>query len=162
VLLGICAVCVAQPLYAQQPTSLRAPGPIAETAERIARERWPTDTAAFTIDEQGRPRFRGGVTEQLPPPPWQLTPEITPVPALGAISHQEMVAVMTPREFSAPAISPAGGGVDPGAIWHSIRGAWRDWQERRIHERVMREVEALRAASDDQTNEQAATDIPAP
>jgi len=36
-----------------------------------------------------------------------------------------------------------GGSVDPGSIYQSIRNAWRDWQARRIHNRVMRELEEL-------------------
>jgi hypothetical protein len=36
-----------------------------------------------------------------------------------------------------------GGSADPGSIYQSIRSAWRDWQARRIHERVMRELEEL-------------------
>ena len=48
--------------------------------------------------------------------------------------------MMTPKEFSTPAI---GGSADPGSIYRSIRNAWRDWQARRIHQRVMRELEEL-------------------
>ena len=48
--------------------------------------------------------------------------------------------MMTPQEYATPMI---GGAVDPGSIYQSIRGAWRDWQARRIHERVMRELEEL-------------------
>ena len=47
--------------------------------------------------------------------------------------------MMTPQEYSTPLI---GGSVDPGTIYQSIRNAWRDWQARRIHQRVMRELEA--------------------
>jgi hypothetical protein len=32
---------------------------------------------------------------------------------------------------------------------NGIKQAWRDWQARRIHERVMKEVEALKAAAVD-------------
>lgn len=117
-----------------------APGPIQESAERIAREYWPTDAATFTIDEQGRPRFRSGVTETTPTPPWQPTPDGQPVPARGAVSHQEMLRIMTPQEFSTPLI---GGSVDPGSIYNDIKKAWREWEARRIHERVTKEVEEL-------------------
>jgi hypothetical protein len=51
-----------------------------------------------------------------------------------------MVRMMTPREYSTPLI---GGSVDPGSIYQGIKDAWRDWQMRRIHERVMRELEEL-------------------
>jgi hypothetical protein len=33
--------------------------------------------------------------------------------------------------------------VDPGSIYRIIRSAWRGWQARRIHQRVMRELEEL-------------------
>jgi len=52
---------------------------------------------------------------------------------------------MTPQEFSTPLISAS---ADPGEIYNSIKKAWRDWQARRVHERVMKEIEALKAASD--------------
>src|SRR5690349_4687286 len=72
---------------------LHAPGPIAATAEKLARELWPeqVDTGSPAVDEQGRPHFRSGTTETAPPRPWQLSPEDKSiVPARGAISHQEM------------------------------------------------------------------------
>ena len=47
---------------------------------------------------------------------------------------------MTPQEFSTPLISAS---VDPGDIYNGFRRAWRDWQARRIHERVVRELEEL-------------------
>jgi hypothetical protein len=121
------------------------PGPIQESAERLAREYWPTDSATFTIDEQGRPRFRSGVTVTQPGPPWQQSSEPEPDRYRGAISHQEMLRMMTPQEFSTPPL--IGGTVDPGEMINSIKQAWRDWQARRIHERVMKEVEALKAAA---------------
>jgi hypothetical protein len=114
--------------------------PIGKSAERIARELWPTDVVTSTIDEEGRPRFRSGITVTTLPPPWQLTPDTAPTPARGAISHQEMLRMMTPQEFSTPMI---GGSVDPNSIYRSIRNAWRDWQERRIQKRIVRELEEL-------------------
>src|SRR5262245_48971452 len=121
----------------------RAPGPIAETAEKLARELWPEQAASnfFVVDEQGRPRFRSGTTATVPRPAWQLSPEERSiVPSSGAISHQEMVRFMTPQEFSTPLIAAS---VDPGSIMNEIKKAWRDWQARRIHERVTKERENL-------------------
>jgi hypothetical protein len=121
----------------------RAPGPIAETAEKLARELWPDQAAsnAFVVDEQGRPRFRSGTTETVPRPPWQLSADDTStVPSRGAISHQEMVRFMTPQEFSTPLIA---GSVDPGSLMNEMKKAWREWQARRIHERVTKEREEL-------------------
>jgi hypothetical protein len=51
-----------------------------------------------------------------------------------------MLRMMTPREFSTPLISAS---VDPGNIYHGFKRTWREWQARRIHERVMRELEEL-------------------
>src|SRR5262245_6289702 len=114
VLLTAFALC-ASSVYAQEASQTPAQGPIAESADRIAREWWPTDAATFTIDEEGRPRFRTGVTEKLPPPLWQPAPDLSPAPARGAISHQEMVRMMTPQAFSTPLIS---GSADPGQIYN--------------------------------------------
>src|SRR5215510_10103545 len=88
------ALC-ATPLYAQERTT-SAPGPIAESAERLAREYWPTDTSSFTVDEDGRPRFRSSITATIPSPPWQQSTELEPDRVRGAISHQEMLRMMTP------------------------------------------------------------------
>ena len=130
----------AQESKTPRPPRAREPGPIAESANRIARDWWPTDPASFTIDEEGRPRFRTGIIETLPAPPWRPSPDDPLTPARGAISHQEMLRVMTPQEFSTPLISVS---TDPGSIYNNIRKAWRDWQARRIHERVVKELEEI-------------------
>jgi hypothetical protein len=143
-----CVLCLSPVLRAQETDRQASPRPIQDSAARIAREYWPTDIATFTIDEQGRPRFRSGVTATLPSPPWQLSSEPEPSRYRGAISHQEMLRVMTPQEFSTPLIS---GSVDPGEMYNGIKKVWREWQARRIHERVMKEIaelERLNAAAD--------------
>lgn len=58
--------------------------------------------------------------------------------------------MMTPQEFSTPLISA---GVDPGAIMNSVKTAWREWQARRVHERVMKELEELKRLNDAAGNE---------
>ena len=148
-LLGAFVLCLSPALHAQD-TSAAASKPITESAERLAREWWPrdVDSFTFTIDDEGRPRFRASVTVERPlPPPWQLSNEPQADNYRGAISHQEMLRVMTPQEFSTPPL--IGGSADPGQIINSIKHAWRDWEARRIHERVMKEVEALKAAAAD-------------
>jgi hypothetical protein len=140
-LLAVLALCASPALHAQEGPVWPAERPISESAERIARELWPTDVATSTIDEEGRPRFRSAITVTMLPPPWRLTPDTAPTPSRGAISHQEMVRVMTPREYSIPPIG--GGSADPGSMFQSIRSAWRDWQGRRIDKRIMRELEEL-------------------
>jgi hypothetical protein len=126
--------------HAQERSQTPAPGPIADSAERIARELWPTDATSFYVDEEGRPRFRSGVTESIPPPPWQPAKDLSLTPARGAISHKEMLRVMTPQEFSTPLISAS---VDPGHIYNGIKRTWRERQARRIRERIIRELEEL-------------------
>jgi hypothetical protein len=139
-LLGACVLCLFQSLRAQETDSQASPRPIQDSAERLARELWPIGDYDFTIDEEGRPRFRSGVTVTLAPPQWQSWLEPGPNRNRGAISHQEMLRVMTPQMFSTPLIS---GSADPGEIYNGIRNAWREWQARRIHERVMKELEEL-------------------
>jgi hypothetical protein len=151
-LIGL-ATCLSADLRAQEAERApRAPGPIAESTDRIARETWPTDAWSFTIDEDGRPRFRSGVTATLPPPLWQLTPgDTSPVPSRGALSHREMVAAVTPEAFRGNVLYSVS--VDPGAIYNGITKAWRDWQARRIHERVTQELEEfLRATAERESN----------
>jgi hypothetical protein len=147
-LLTAFALC-ASGAPAQETARTPAQRPIAESAERIAREFWLTDAAPLSVDEEGRPRFRTGITETLPPPPWRPALDLPLTPARGAISHKEMVRMMTPMEFSTPLISAS---VDPGDVYNGLKRAWRDWQARRIHERVTRELaelERLRAPQDE-------------
>ena len=141
-LLAALALCVSPVLHAQEGRVWPAERPISKSAERIARELWPTNVATSTIDEEGRPRFRSGITVTVLPPPWRLTPDTAPTPSRGAVSHQEMLRMMTPREYSTPPIG-GGGSVDPGSIFQSIRSAWRDRQARRFQKRVMHELEEL-------------------
>jgi len=139
-LFAALALCASPALHAQERTAWSAERPISKSAERIARELWPIAVATSTLDEEGRPRFRSGITVTMLPPPWWPTPDTAPAPARGAISHQEMVRMMTPQQFSTPMVA---GSVDPGSIVQSIRSAWRDWQARRIQERILRELEEL-------------------
>ena len=151
-LLVASAVWLSSNLHAQesQTPRPRESGPIAESANRIARDWWPTEPASFSIDEEGRPRFRTGTTATLPAPPWRLSPDDPLTPARGAISHKEMVRMMTPQEFSTPLMSVS---TDPGAVYKEIRKTWREWQARRIHERVVKELEEfkrMRSAASEQ------------
>src|SRR5262245_40800765 len=100
-LLGAFLFVVAATSHAQERVTadtrereLRAPGPIAESADKLARELWPelAFSNSVAVDEQGRPRFRSGTTETAPRPLWWVSPEDkSSVPSRGAISHQEMV-----------------------------------------------------------------------
>src|ERR1044072_4125695 len=122
-------VLFASRTHAQETSRISGQGPIADSAERLARQVWPTDVAAFSVDEEGQPRFRGGVTETIPLPPWRPSQDRSLPPARGAISHKEMVRTMTPQAFATPLISAS---VDPGEIYNGVKRAWRDWQAGRI------------------------------
>src|SRR4026208_36138 len=103
-LLTAFALCASGAL-AQETSRTPAQRPIAESAEPIAREFCLTDGAPFSFDEEGRPRFRTGVTETVPPPPWRPAPDLSLTPKRGAISHKEMVRMITPTEVSTRPIS---------------------------------------------------------
>jgi len=147
-LLGAFLLCLFANLRAQETKTPAAPGPIAESVARVARETWPIDFSP--IDEQGRARFRTSVTETDPSiPPWQTHADQFHVPVRGALSHSELLSVITPEPFRSRVMYPAGVGVDPGEIVHNIKQAWRDWQARRIHARVTKELEEFLRATDD-------------
>src|SRR5262245_45610409 len=104
-LLAALALCVSPVLHAQEGRVWPAERPISKSAERMGHGMWPTDGATSTIDEQGLPRFRSVITVTiLLSPPCQLTPDTAPTPSRGAVSHQEMLRMMTPREYSTPPI----------------------------------------------------------
>jgi hypothetical protein len=133
--------------HAQDAPASRPARPIADSAERIARERWSTDDSAST-DEQGRPRFRASVTvdEFVLPPPWYETdPAIGRFRRPGTAYHQEFLSVVTPEAFRASTFNAGGVSVDPGTMFGGIKSAWHSWQERRARERIEREVAELRA-----------------
>jgi hypothetical protein len=135
-----------------QEAPASSPGrPIAESAERIARQLWSVDDSAST-DEQGRPRFRASVTvdEFVLPPPWYETdPSSSRFRRPGTLYHQEFLSVVTPEAFRGGTLNGAAVGagvsVDPGTIVDGFKSAWRGWQERRVRERIEREVAELRA-----------------
>jgi hypothetical protein len=138
---------------AQETSASRPARPIAETAERIARELWSIGDAAST-DELGRPQFRASVTvdEFVLPLPWfETDPAIGRFRRRGTLYHQEFLSVVTPEAFRAGTLNGAAAGagvsVDPGTMFDGLRSAWRSWQERRVRERIEREVAELRARS---------------
>jgi hypothetical protein len=121
--------------------------PIAETAERMARELWPTDVSS-SIDDQGRPRFRATATvnEFGLPVPWQdVDANRAPFkPRGGNLHHHQFLAQVTPEEFRSSVLYPAGITVDPGEMFNGLKSAWRSWQEKRVRERIAKEMEELR------------------
>jgi len=121
--------------------------PIADSAERIARELWSVDDSEST-DEQGRTRFRASITvdEFVLPPPWYETdPAIGRFRRPGTLYHQEFLSVVTPEAFRASTFNAGGVSVDPGTMFDGLKSAWRSWQEKRVRERIEREVAELRA-----------------
>ena len=87
-LLAAFVLCASR-AHAQETSRRPALGPIAESAERIAREFWPTDATPFSVDEEGRPRFRTGVTVTVPLLRGQPARDLSLTPTRGAISHKE-------------------------------------------------------------------------
>ena len=121
--------------------------PIAESAERVARDLWPVGDHGAT-DEQGRPRFRTSVmvNQFLLPLPWHETdPAAGRFRRPGTVHHQEFLSLVTPEEFRGGTFYTVGVGVDPGAVFDGVTSAWRNWQARRARERIAREAAELRA-----------------
>jgi hypothetical protein len=130
-----------------QPTSPEKP--ITETAERISRQLWPTEVnMVVTIDEDGRPRFRSGVAVDVPQAPWTPDPNVLYYRPFGGANHSEFLYQVTPEGFRAGALYPCCFSTDPASIVNGIKSAWRSYQEKRIRERIQKEVDELRAASD--------------
>jgi hypothetical protein len=146
ILIGACT-CLGVGVRAQEAPQRPPPAPITESAERLARELWPIDERGL-MDKRGRPPFRSSVT---------ATPLVLPLPWLetdaawrrfqrpGRLYHQEFLSVVTPEAFRGGALAAAGVAVDPGAMFGGVKTAWRNWQARRVHERVEKEVAQLRA-----------------
>ena len=129
---------------AQESPTAPSPRPIAESAERLAHELWPIE-----VDEQGRPRFRAGVTIQrfVLPLPW-VDPEAQPSlfrPRGGSLLHHQFLEAVTPEAFRASTLFPIGITVDPGAMYQDFKAMWRRWQEQRVRARVAKELEEFRA-----------------
>ncbi len=131
-------------LRAQDAASGLLARPIAESVERVARELWPTG-ALGQVDDNGQPRFRASITAHLPPlpAPWyDAAPE--PFQQRGTLYHREFLSTVTPEAFRGSAVRPiAGVSVDPGTMFDPAKRAWREWQTRRVHARIQRELEAL-------------------
>ncbi len=134
------------------PQEGRRSRPITETAERVARELWPTDVRVIEEDDDGRPRFRASVTVELPPlpPPWH-DPDAPTVQQRGTLYHREFLASVTPEAFRASQLVRSTGGVsvDPGTMFDPIKRTWREWQARRIRARIQEELANLRVVGDD-------------
>lgn len=142
VLAIIGVICLGGAVRAQDASQTPPARPIAETAERLARELWPLEVTS-RVDQEGRPRFRANITEtQIVLPPLWGPPDKAwiPVPPRGSIYHQEFLAMVTPEAFRASTLYPMGIGVDPGAIFQGLKQAWGDWQEERVRKRVEREL----------------------
>jgi hypothetical protein len=149
----VSTVCLGIAVVDAQETPQSPPArPVTETAERIARQLWPVEVDQGSLDEQGRPRFRTSV-EASPivlPLPWQNDPAGGPVQPRSRLYHAEFLSVVTPEPFRASALTAAAGGgvgVDPGAMFDGVKSVWREWQTRRVRERIERELAELQAAN---------------
>ena len=150
-LTAVLASLVCTGVGAQESPPLQPPRPIAESAERIARELWPI-VLHGPLDEQGRPRFRTGVTVRafVLPASW-IDTEAHPLPFRprgGSIYHHQYLTSVTPEAIRAGTLYPVGISVDPGAIYHDLKSAWRSRQEKRVRARIARELEELLARSE--------------
>ena len=117
-------------IHAQEAPASSSARPIADSAERIARELWSVDDSEST-DEQGRPRFRASITvdEFVLPPPWYETdPAIGRFRRPGTLYHQEFLSVVTPEAFRGGTLNGAAVGagvsVDPGTVFDGIKSVW--------------------------------------
>jgi len=143
------ALCLCSGLRAQEPPQPSTPParPVTDTAARVARELWPVAVFPSSGDGSGS-HFRVDVTAHtfVLPVPWVPAKDPTAqIRRPGPRQHQQFLYDVTPQAFRASTLYPIGITVDPGAIVHGVKARWRDWQARRIHERVEREVAQLRA-----------------
>jgi hypothetical protein len=141
--LGAIAVvlCFGSELFAQDAAPRPGTGPIAQSADRLARQMWPIDPDAL-VDDDGRPRFRATVIiedEELSPP-W-----LEPYGIHDNSVHRQFLRQVTPEGFRSSTLYPIGMSVDPATIVNGVKSAWRSWQEQRIRERIRKEVEQLEA-----------------
>jgi hypothetical protein len=145
---AIVVLCLCCGLRGQEPQPGTGPAhPVADTADRIARQLWPVDAFTSTGDGSGA-HFRVDVTAPTfaLPLPWLSTRDPTArIRGRGTQTHRQFLYDATPEAFRASTLYPIGITVDPGEILHGVKARWRDWQARRIHERVEREVAQLRA-----------------
>jgi hypothetical protein len=153
------ALCTAGPAAAQEgaPTtsalpspqpSASSPTPIADAAERIAREMWPDGLPDQIQSEGSTFRLNIHAPEVAVRAPWiDDDPPLPRRPTGGSIYHEEMLRHMVPEEFRASTFYPVGVSVDPATIVNGIRGVWRDWQVWRIRAQIARELAELEAAN---------------
>jgi hypothetical protein len=153
------ALCAAGPVAAQDgtpalpallstPASAPSPTPIADAAERLAREMWPDGLPDPVQSEGSTFRLNISAPEAAVRAPWSDDdPPLARRPTGGSLYHEEMLRHTVPEEFRASTFHPAGVSVDPATIVNGIRGMWRDWQVLRIRAQIARELAELEAAN---------------
>jgi hypothetical protein len=141
---GCVIVCAAVlfPVLAAEAQQRRQ-RPIAESADRIARETWPVERGQT---DEGITIFRAQTEADAEafklPPPWLSDQRMGPR-MNGLATHRERLMMVTPEAFRGSTLYPAGVGVDPAVIVNGVKTAWRKWQEQRVRERIQKEVDAL-------------------
>ena len=150
--LCVVALCSTAPAGAQQAAqdtgAAPSPTPIADAAERIARELFP-EGLADQVQSDGS-TFRLNIHA---PGPGQPFPRIddpqgpTRPPAGGSLYHQQMLESVVPQEFRASTFNTPRVSIDPATIVNGIRGVWRDVQVRRVRAQIARELAELEAAN---------------
>lgn len=151
VITSVGFACLGGGVRAQEAPPSQSTRPVTESAERIARELWAVGDPGPT-EEQGRPLFRTSVTVAASqfalPLPWQETdPALGRFRPRGRLYHQEFLSVVTPEAFRGGALATGGVGVDPGTMFDGVTKIWRNWQARRVRERIEREVAQLRSGA---------------
>ena len=145
------ALCAAAPAGAQEgatPPSTASTTPIADAAERLAREMWPDGLPDQVQSEGSTFRLNISAPQATVRAPWLQDPDpVTRRPIGGSIYHEEMLRQTVPEEFRTSTFYTPSIGVDPAIIVNGIRNAWRDWQVRRIRAEIARELEDLEAAN---------------
>jgi hypothetical protein len=130
------------------PSSTSSATPIADEAERIARERWSDGLLDQVQSEGSTFRLNISAPEVAVRAPWiDDNPPLTRRPTGGSIYHEEMLRLTVPEEFRTSTLYTPGISVDPATIVNGIRGVWRDWQVRRIRAQIARELEDLEAVN---------------
>lgn len=140
--LNVCLVEV----VAAQGGSTTGPGPIAQSVERVVAV-VSSKEAEKSPDEEGAPVFRSGVTRDVPlsSPLWtDANPPFQSRPPGGTLTHYEYLRATTPEAFRSSTLYPPGVSVDPGKLVGDIKSAWREWQARRVRERIEQELAQLR------------------
>jgi hypothetical protein len=148
----VCAVVFGPAVAAEGQQRRQAP--IAESAERIARETWPVARGQQT--DEGVTVFRTEIAADADafrlPVPWlddqRMGPRMN-----GLATHRERLMMTTPEAYRGSVLYPVGVGIDPAVIVNGVKHTWRRRQEHRVRERIQKEVDALKPPVTDESGQ---------